>query len=504
MNFGDAGPAPGGRIRQGGMIMNGGSGPAHWFATYFGVLGDPHSYRNLLYLVLGLPLGVAYFTVLVTLISLAGGMAVTIVGLPLAVLTMYGWCELARVERLQANALAGTHVPPLAFLETGNALGWQRIKQRLRNGLTWRSLAFLFLRFPHGLATFVVAVTAVSVPLYGLAMPAIAQWGGEDGLSNWGVWHVDTFWEGAVFVLPGILLLPAALYLTNRLTRASAWLTERFLGSEGAPPATLDRVAVAAFTWHGVTTAPARTPGAARRQSIQLRVFVAHAAFFVVLSLLLLFINGRVSGGHWWAVYPIWGLAIPLAMHAGYLLRGFFGLHVGLYAVVNLGLFVIDLGGTGGTWFFYPLAGWGLLLALHWFLTRRADAGQSPVAAFEEVEPAGVAASERDPGRELARATPSPTPASPISVDIVMRAVRVEGQTVELTPKEFDLLVLLVQNPGRPFSRDELLDRIWKNEYEVTDRTVDTHVQRLRKKLGAHAEAIQTVWGVGYRFQAAD
>ncbi|KAA0231979.1 winged helix family transcriptional regulator, partial [bacterium] len=64
-----------------------------------------------------------------------------------------------------------------------------------------------------------------------------------------------------------------------------------------------------------------------------------------------------------------------------------------------------------------------------------------------------------------------------------------------------DLLALFAANPGRPFSRDELLDRVWKGDYDVTDRTIDTHVQRLRKKLGEQADAIQTVWGVGYRFR---
>jgi two-component system phosphate regulon response regulator PhoB len=84
-----------------------------------------------------------------------------------------------------------------------------------------------------------------------------------------------------------------------------------------------------------------------------------------------------------------------------------------------------------------------------------------------------------------------------------MRVVRVDGGLVELTPTVFDLLVLFVQNPGRPFSRDELLERIWRDDYELTDRTIDTHVPRLRKKLGPQAEAIQTVWGVGYRFGPA-
>jgi DNA-binding response OmpR family regulator len=77
----------------------------------------------------------------------------------------------------------------------------------------------------------------------------------------------------------------------------------------------------------------------------------------------------------------------------------------------------------------------------------------------------------------------------------------VGSEPVDVTPKEFELLILLTGHPGRPFSREELLDRIWKDDLEVTDRTIDTHVQRLRKKLGPWAEAIQTVWGIGYRYQ---
>jgi DNA-binding response OmpR family regulator len=90
----------------------------------------------------------------------------------------------------------------------------------------------------------------------------------------------------------------------------------------------------------------------------------------------------------------------------------------------------------------------------------------------------------------------------PIAVTPAMRTATVHGTELELTPKEFDLLALFARNPGRAFSRDYLLERIWTNEYEVTDRTVDTHVQRLRKKLGDDADLIRTVWGIGYKLQA--
>jgi DNA-binding response OmpR family regulator len=89
----------------------------------------------------------------------------------------------------------------------------------------------------------------------------------------------------------------------------------------------------------------------------------------------------------------------------------------------------------------------------------------------------------------------------PLCVDRAERSARIDGDDVGLTPREFELLELFARNPGRAFSRDYLLARLWEGDYDVTDRTVDTHVQRLRKKLGAHADLIKTVWGLGYKLQ---
>ncbi|WP_088070886.1 response regulator transcription factor [Gottfriedia luciferensis] len=80
------------------------------------------------------------------------------------------------------------------------------------------------------------------------------------------------------------------------------------------------------------------------------------------------------------------------------------------------------------------------------------------------------------------------------------RKVTISGTTIELTPKEFELLVLLISNIERIFSRDELLDLVWGMEYIGGTRTVDIHIQRLRKKLGpSYQHLIQTVFGIGYK-----
>lgn len=79
------------------------------------------------------------------------------------------------------------------------------------------------------------------------------------------------------------------------------------------------------------------------------------------------------------------------------------------------------------------------------------------------------------------------------------RKVSIDKKVLELTPKEFDLLFLLTSNMDRVFTRDELLDRIWGMDYAGGTRTVDIHIQRLRKKLGDYQDIINTVHGVGYK-----
>ncbi len=76
-----------------------------------------------------------------------------------------------------------------------------------------------------------------------------------------------------------------------------------------------------------------------------------------------------------------------------------------------------------------------------------------------------------------------------------------DGEPLDLSPTEFALLDLLLRSPGRAFSRSYLLDTVWQESYVGGDRSVDNAVLRLRKKLGSLGEAIETVWGVGYRLR---
>ena len=90
-----------------------------------------------------------------------------------------------------------------------------------------------------------------------------------------------------------------------------------------------------------------------------------------------------------------------------------------------------------------------------------------------------------------------------ITVDEERRTAWKDGVPVELTMKEFDLILFLMKNPGRVYSREALLDLVWGYEYQGDTRTVDVHIRRLREKLEldpAHPDYIATKWGVGYYF----
>lgn len=94
-----------------------------------------------------------------------------------------------------------------------------------------------------------------------------------------------------------------------------------------------------------------------------------------------------------------------------------------------------------------------------------------------------------------------------IEIDTVRRRVNVNGSRIQLTVLEYDLLLFLVRNPDRPFTRLQLLDKVWDIQYEGYDRTVDSHIQRLRAKVESdqgNPRFIKTVWGVGYQFQTEE
>ncbi|MBQ9844566.1 MAG: response regulator transcription factor [Oscillospiraceae bacterium] len=86
-------------------------------------------------------------------------------------------------------------------------------------------------------------------------------------------------------------------------------------------------------------------------------------------------------------------------------------------------------------------------------------------------------------------------------IDVPSHSIKIKGEYINVTPKEFDLLVCLVQNKGVALSRERILLKVWNYDYFGEDRTVDTHIKMLRSHLKEYRDCIETVWGVGYKFE---
>lgn len=91
-----------------------------------------------------------------------------------------------------------------------------------------------------------------------------------------------------------------------------------------------------------------------------------------------------------------------------------------------------------------------------------------------------------------------------VTIDVEKHKLQVNGETVELTATEFKLLSLLMERKGRVQTRENLLINVWNYEADIETRTVDTHIRRLREKLGSEADMIETVRGVGYRINDSE
>jgi len=92
-------------------------------------------------------------------------------------------------------------------------------------------------------------------------------------------------------------------------------------------------------------------------------------------------------------------------------------------------------------------------------------------------------------------------PCSGLLMDPTARFVSIDGDRLDLTPKEYDLLSYLAENQGRALSREQILNHVWNYDYFGDLRTVDTHINRLRTKMGTQSIFIQTIRGFGYRFE---
>ena len=187
---------------------------------FFGVVARGRTYLYLVYNLLALPLGVAYFIFLVVGLSLGLGLLIIWIGVfVLAMLLLLGWA-LSAFEREQANLLLGAGIEPPGGRppEGSPVLEW--IKAFLGNRVTWTGPVFLFLKFPLGIFSFVFTVTALSVSLALMLAPLYYRWEPLDLEIGYTGWYVDTLPEALLCSLAGIFIYLLALHAVNGL----AWV----------------------------------------------------------------------------------------------------------------------------------------------------------------------------------------------------------------------------------------------------------------------------------------
>jgi signal transduction histidine kinase len=196
---------------------------------------DPLTYGRIAYLLLALPLGIAEFTFLVTALSTGVGLAITLIGIPILIVSLYAWIWMAGLERRLIGALTGVEIPdPYRPLPEGSH--WQRLQARLTDPATWKDLVFLLLQLPAGILSFVIAVTVLSVGVGSLTLP-LWYWAIPDG-AQVGIFTVDRLIEAIALVPLGALVLLLGIPALGALGRLYAAYAHVLLGPNTDPQLT--------------------------------------------------------------------------------------------------------------------------------------------------------------------------------------------------------------------------------------------------------------------------
>lgn len=208
----------------------------NFLARFFGVFIQRRTYLNLLYLALAFPLGLFYFIFLVVGLSVGLSLIIIWVGLLILPVVFAGWWAFAAFERQMAIGLLNVKIPPMTRAEPPKAKWSDKAAAYLTNPVTWKSLAYLFLKFPLGTFSFVVLVTLAALTGTFLAAPVIYPFIEPQVWFTWNsVWQIDTLNEALVAFFIGVGLLFVSLHTFNGLAWVSGQLARLMLGDFRPP-----------------------------------------------------------------------------------------------------------------------------------------------------------------------------------------------------------------------------------------------------------------------------
>lgn len=204
---------------------------------FFRVMVSGQTYLNLIYLGAAFPLGVFYFVFLVSGLSTGISLAIIWVGIPILLLVGVAWWVLASFERFMAINLLKEDIPAIARPSNEGADLWSRFKIYFANPVTWKSLLYLFLKFPLGITTFIILITLVSLTLAFLSMPLTYEHlqyfqGGISFGPGLPIWQIDSLNDALLGALIGVMLWPVTLHVTNGLAYVHAKFARLMLGAE--------------------------------------------------------------------------------------------------------------------------------------------------------------------------------------------------------------------------------------------------------------------------------
>ena len=231
-----------------------------WLAKIFGVVVQPQTYLNIVYILLAFPLGLSYFIFFVVGFAVGIPLIILWVGFLILLLVFAGWWVLILFERQIAISLLRVDLPPLWREDIKDKRTWEKVKAYAANPVTWLGLLFLLLKFPLGIACFVVSVTLIAITGAFVTAPLTFSFLPLEIVFTWDVvWAIDTFWEAVTLFWVGLLVGLAGLHLMNGMAWVLARLARFMLGDprltvtagsapEMAPVATAEELAALAPT----------------------------------------------------------------------------------------------------------------------------------------------------------------------------------------------------------------------------------------------------------------
>lgn len=234
--------------------------------AFFGVAARRRTWLAIVYMLTAFPLGLAYFVILVTGLSLGLGLAILWVGIPILLLVAAGWWVFAAFERLLARGLLGIDCGPnpRPWESQQGALG--KLRAHLTDASTWKDLAFVALKFPLGVVSFSLLVSVAAAANALVFAPAISLFTDSDRAFDLGIWRVDGWIEALPLVPLGVIVFFVGLHLIDLLGSLWRLLVEALLRQppaarqSGPRPAATPHAIPAGASWGAPSPDFARQP----------------------------------------------------------------------------------------------------------------------------------------------------------------------------------------------------------------------------------------------------